>query len=121
MWRQLSGFEKFRFVACVIGLPVAVFALILFAMEHRWVQAAIQAILVFSFSYYLYKLASRGRGKAELQPDPITPATPPQRSSNPTVVIGIIVALIALGVGGFFGYEHFVKHGPPPTTMNASD
>jgi hypothetical protein len=121
MWRQLSGSEKFRFVCCVIGLPVTVFATILFAMEHRWVNAAIQAFLAFSFSYYLYKFGTRGRGKGELQPDPINPATPPQRSSNPTVVIGIVFALIVLGVGGFFGYEHFVKHGSPPTTLNASD
>jgi hypothetical protein len=121
MWRQLSGFDKFRFVACVIGLPVTVFGTILFAMEHQWVKAAIQALLIFSFSYYLYKLATRGRGKAELQPDPINPGTPPQQSSNPTVVIGIIFALIVLGVGGFFGYEHFVKHGSPPTALNASD
>ena len=120
MWRQLSGFEKFRFVACVLGLPVTVFGTILNAMEHRWVNAAIQAFLVFSFSYYLYKFATRGRGKGELQPDPLNPGTPPQQSSNPTVLIGVILAVIVLAaVGGFFGYKHFGKQGSPPTTVVA--
>ena len=26
MWQQLSGFEKFQFVACVLGLPVTAVA-----------------------------------------------------------------------------------------------
>jgi hypothetical protein len=112
MWRQLSGFEKFRFVACVVGLPAAVFAATVSAMDHRWFNAALQALLGVSFVYYLYKSATRERGSA----------TPSQSSSNPAVVIGTIVALIALGVGGVFGYQHFfVKHGPPPITMNAED
>ena len=62
MWRQLSGFDKFRFVACVIGLPTTVFGTILFAMEHRWGNAAVQAFLVFSFSYYLYRFIWGRRG-----------------------------------------------------------
>lgn len=112
MWRQLSGFEKFRFVACVVGLPAAVFAAALSAMDHRWFNAGLQALLGVCFVYYLYKYATRGRGSRE--------QTPPQ-SSNPTVVVGTIFALIALGVGGVFGYQHFVKRGPPPTTMTADD
>lgn len=104
MWRQLSGFEKFRFVACVVGLPAAVFAATVSAKDHRWFNAALQTALGVSFVYYLSKSATRGRD-----------------SKAPTVVIGTIVALVALGVGGVFGYQHFVKHGPPPTTMNAED
>ena len=59
MWRQLSGFDKFRFVCCVLGLPATVLATILNAIDHQWVKTAIQALLVFSLSYYLYKLATR--------------------------------------------------------------
>jgi hypothetical protein len=104
MWRQLSGSEKFRFVCCVIGLPATVFTTILNTMGHHWVKAAIQAFLVFSFSYYLYKFATRGR-----------------ESGNPTVLVGVILAVNLLAAGGFLGYQQFVKHGSPPTTVNASD
>jgi hypothetical protein len=104
MWRQLSGSEKFRFVCCVIGLPATVLSTTFNAMGHHWIKAAIPAFLVFSFSYYLYKFATRGR-----------------ESSNPTILIGIILAVIVLAVGSFFGYQQLVKHDSPPTTVNASD
>ena len=55
MSRQLSGFDKFRFVCCVFGLPVTVVAVILNAMESRWAMAALQTFLVFCFVYYLYR------------------------------------------------------------------
>ena len=38
--------------------------------------------------------------------------SPPQRSGNPMLVIGVIVAVLVLAVGGFFGYKHFAKKQP---------
>jgi ribosomal protein S27E len=72
MWQQLSGSDKSRFVCYVIGLPAAVLALILFAMGHQWVRAAISAFLVFGLSYSLYKLS---HGKGEPPPRTINPGT----------------------------------------------
>lgn len=121
MWRQLSGFEKFRFVACLIGLPAAVVGATLTAIHHQWVNVAIQIVLGVSFIYYLYKFAARGRGQGEPQPDRSDPGTPPDQSSNPTVRIAVILAVVGLAVAGFFGYKHFVKHDSQPITLSADD
>jgi hypothetical protein len=108
VWRQLSGFDKFRFVCFVIGLPATVLATTLLAMEHRWVNAAIQAFLFFSFSYYLYKFATRGRGTGEpqLHDDDSTTSAPtvaaPSTSPSPSPdSVGNAVA-IALSVAAIF-------------------
>jgi Protein of unknown function (DUF2510) len=37
---------------------------------------------------------------------------PPQRSSNPIVIIGVIAALVVLAVGGLLAYNHFSKSAP---------
>jgi hypothetical protein len=76
MWRQLSGFDKFRFVCCVFGLPVTVVAVILAAMTGQWGMAAVQTGLVFSFVYYLYGFIWGRRGSREPQPRTINPGTP---------------------------------------------
>ena len=76
MWRQLSGFDKFRFVCCVFGLPVAVVAVIVNAMESRWGMVALQTFLVSCFVYYLYRFTWGRRGSAEPQPRTINPETP---------------------------------------------
>jgi hypothetical protein len=65
MWRQLLEFEKFQLVACVVGPPVSVLAVIVNAMDRQWFRVTAQAILVCWFICYPYKLASRGRGKGE--------------------------------------------------------
>lgn len=46
------------------------------------------------------------------QPAPgYPPAGPsPRGSRNPAVLIGVILAVIVLGVGGFFAVKHFSKH-----------
>jgi hypothetical protein len=39
------------------------------------------------------------------------PAGPsPRGSRNPAVLIGVILAVVVLGIGGFFAVKHFVKH-----------
>jgi hypothetical protein len=104
MWRQLSGSEKFRFVCCVIGLPATVVSTTFTALGHHWFKAAIQAFLVFSFCYYLYKFATRGR-----------------ESGNPTVLIGLILAVIVLATGSFFWYQQLSRPASPLATVYASD
>lgn len=42
------------------------------------------------------------------------PAGPPQRSSNPAVIIGVIVGVIVLGAGGWFGYQHWFNKAKSP-------
>jgi Protein of unknown function (DUF2510) len=51
--------------------------------------------------------------QAPWQPPGYQPAgSPPQRSGNPMVIIGVILAVLVLAVGGFFGYKHFAKQTP---------
>jgi hypothetical protein len=65
MWRQLSGFDKFRFVCGVFVLPITVVATILFVMAGQWGQAAVQAFLAFSFAYSMHRIVTRDRGRAK--------------------------------------------------------
>lgn len=65
MWRQLSGWEKFRFVGLVLGLLVGVLAFILGAMIGGlggWLQAAAAASVFFICASRLNRFAARGRG-----------------------------------------------------------
>ena len=81
MWQQLSGSDKSRFVCYVIGLPAAVLALILFAMGHQWVRAAISAVLVFGLSYSLYKL-SHGKENRRVAQSIQAPPRPRRRPTR---------------------------------------
>lgn len=53
--------------------------------------------------------------QAGWQPPGYPPAgPPPQRSNNLGVIIGVIVGVIALGAGGWFGYQHWFNKPKSP-------
>lgn len=72
MWRQLSGWEKFRFVGLVLGMLAGVLGIITGVMIRDvggWVQAAAAASVFFTCASRLNKLVARGRGTGPPQTD----------------------------------------------------